>query len=1095
MVVHSNLFSFQVIQSRSSQIFSKVTSMLIALVVIFAIVPQAMAEKESQNPNVVRGPIVTSIQYLRERYADDSFSGGVRFQSEVQQVIPRNGTLVATSCKLNLEVGMQVVALIAKPSGMPNVSVGDRGVVLSSAVTGEILVQWFGNHSGHDGMGNGALPKTANDGNSRWFVQCKEIALLPANDSSELIFNGGFELGNQTISNCSFTTHYSGSTAIPGWSVTAGNINRKRTPTSCPPTYPGWGTPDGEHSIDLDGDNSIGSIAQTVATTAGARYRLSFALTANCGSGPSTKRLSVLIDGISNEFECTCSTSPQVWSVKTFEFVALGAQTTILFKSLDPPSNSFGPMIDAVHLVASSGSLIDFVGLQQDENVLEFYNGGSGSSGSGPGADYGTSFSSDSRALYVYNGSNEPNPGLVATLTASNLSLNFNYAIQDISFVYTARVEVQVGFYSGLNGTGNLVNSFVLTPNTNGPSGNVYNTWSASSSSWQTDARSVVFTGTANRWGLDNISFVACPDSDGDGVSDCDDGCPNDPLKTAPGICGCGVADTDTDGDGTADCNDGCPNDPLKTAPGICGCGVADTDTDGDGIADCNDNCVLISNPGQEDCNGNLIGDACDIASGKALDCNDNNVPDSCDIASGTSADGDSDGIPDECEPTPAIQLVVIGSPSCVTAAGSEVSYDLQVINPPFGLVAGQFFVEWDTATFALNSVSAGDAPFTSIPFSSVNDSMGRVFLIASVVGGGTGTSESRTVARLHFQALSTNCSPTDPQVRFMAGSPQILTNGNGGSATLPLTNPIAVRIDGVPPVILGTPENITVDADAGSSCSSVQVITPPTASDNCTVVSFNFSRSDGQLISAPFPCGTTTMTWVATDSCGLSSTTSSTVTVNPFQAVMTQVQSNGATGNFQRCITFNIVGDGGATHTDSVELSFINGIAMTQLRVPFGDYDCVTADDRLHTLTQQTDLQVSGSQYSADFTGSKALLPGDLNNDNLVDVVDWGVLVTRIGQITSINTNCETPAFRADLNADGGVTSLDGDLLLDVILMTGQSCVSGAADSGDFARQSISVKELTEMGLVNAEECDLDKNGIVDLFDMLLWQQKNSQN
>ena len=34
---------------------------------------------------------------------------------------------------------------------------------------------------------------------------------------------------------------------------------------------------------------------------------------------------------------------------------------------------------------------------------------------------------------------------------------------------------------------------------------------------------------------------------------------------------------TDTDGDGTADCNDGCPNDPNKIAPGICGCGNSDT--------------------------------------------------------------------------------------------------------------------------------------------------------------------------------------------------------------------------------------------------------------------------------------------------------------------------------------------------------------------------------------------------------------------------------------------------------------------------------------------------------------------------------------
>ncbi len=52
------------------------------------------------------------------------------------------------------------------------------------------------------------------------------------------------------------------------------------------------------------------------------------------------------------------------------------------------------------------------------------------------------------------------------------------------------------------------------------------------------------------------------------------DNCPNDPNKTEPGDCGCGVPDTDSDGDGVADCNETCPNDPNKTEPGDCGCGV-----------------------------------------------------------------------------------------------------------------------------------------------------------------------------------------------------------------------------------------------------------------------------------------------------------------------------------------------------------------------------------------------------------------------------------------------------------------------------------------------------------------------------------------
>ena len=69
--------------------------------------------------------------------------------------------------------------------------------------------------------------------------------------------------------------------------------------------------------------------------------------------------------------------------------------------------------------------------------------------------------------------------------------------------------------------------------------------------------------------------------------------CPNDPLKSAPGVCGCGVSDVDTDLDQTPNCQDACPTDPTKTQPGWCGCGTPDTDTNSNGVADCIDPCLV----------------------------------------------------------------------------------------------------------------------------------------------------------------------------------------------------------------------------------------------------------------------------------------------------------------------------------------------------------------------------------------------------------------------------------------------------------------------------------------------------------------------
>lgn len=76
-------------------------------------------------------------------------------------------------------------------------------------------------------------------------------------------------------------------------------------------------------------------------------------------------------------------------------------------------------------------------------------------------------------------------------------------------------------------------------------------------------------------------------DSDGDGSPDGSDGCPADPAKTAPGTCGCGIADRDSDADGVVDCVDACPADGQRTEPGLCGCGGRGRDHDDDGVEEC----------------------------------------------------------------------------------------------------------------------------------------------------------------------------------------------------------------------------------------------------------------------------------------------------------------------------------------------------------------------------------------------------------------------------------------------------------------------------------------------------------------------------
>lgn len=69
-------------------------------------------------------------------------------------------------------------------------------------------------------------------------------------------------------------------------------------------------------------------------------------------------------------------------------------------------------------------------------------------------------------------------------------------------------------------------------------------------------------------------------------------------------------------------------------------------DCNGNMIDDCDD----IASGTSQDCNHNFIPDECDFSSGTSHDCNGNGIPDECDINAGTSQDCNGNGIPDDCD-------------------------------------------------------------------------------------------------------------------------------------------------------------------------------------------------------------------------------------------------------------------------------------------------------------------------------------------------------------------------------------------------------------------------------------------------------------
>jgi choice-of-anchor C domain-containing protein len=170
---------------------------------------------------------------------------------------------------------------------------------------------------------------------------------IPASASAaaNLVQNGSFETPN---AGSGFTTFGTGAN-MGGWTVSSGSVDLLGTD---------WQAADGVQSVDMSG-NGPGEITQTLATSPGTQYTVSYALAGNPACAPAVKQIEVHWNGAladTESFDTTGhSTSDMGWATKTFTATATSSSTPLTFTSL---TNSVcGPALDNVSVLGTTHSV------------------------------------------------------------------------------------------------------------------------------------------------------------------------------------------------------------------------------------------------------------------------------------------------------------------------------------------------------------------------------------------------------------------------------------------------------------------------------------------------------------------------------------------------------------------------------------------------------------------------------------------------------------------------------------------------------------------------------------------------------------------
>lgn len=316
--------------------------------------------------------------------------------------------------------------------------------------------------------------------------------------------------------------------------------------------------------------------------------------------------------------------------------------------------------------------------------------------------------------------------------------------------------------------------------------------------------------------------------------------------------------------------------------------------------------------------------------------------------------------------------------------------------NFPVGVTTNTFvgadgFGNTDTCTFTVTVVDS-EAPVVATYPSNITSSATNGFC-GAVINWAAPTATDNCSATITSTANSGDFFPVGvTTVWVIATDPA----GNADSVSFTVT-----MTDNEAPVIANVPVNITQNNDSGQ-CGAVVTWTSPSVTDNCSGVITTSTANSGDN----FPVGTTTVTYIATDSAGNADTATFTVTVLDTELPVAQCPADVAVSTDAGMCSASNVSLGTISVTDNCTTTVTNDApSVFPVGVTVVTYTVTDAGGNSTTCTQQVTVADTEAPVLTGCPQDVIICPGVVQFSSPTAVDNCGASVTQVSGPASGST------------------------------------------------------------------------------------------